>query len=738
MSLPLATHEVDFGETDSGGVDILKSPGNPNADVLNYRLELSVSACNIQFRENECKVILSIEQGGASHSTTGVAALKGSNSIQFEDSLVLNLSVAQCNNVDSGVRAPIASNLESIVGRVTFREENCLDSGHGAVIDYAVIDLATFIGEVGVYEMPVRMELGSNLLLRGQCRLRGVLAEGSEETTGGEVVEGKGIESGGCHGTRRSTQRLSNVTLEDSHEEGSFRDRGSGFQTSATTLGDHALSEAQLSHLESMEDDEAGDTSGAGQVNPEDDVELTSEGHAEDHQNHVSGVCSESESSPETSLQNTEISRIQNQEHPFLPLLSIQLAEEEYSAIVDEGPWIEIPQISTVASPLPLAIWSIQGPEEIDPDDVDDMMDIGDGVMAPARNIAKLQNVSAGPSTGSEKKRVSPALPGQMSPLQRINLKPSETRQAAVIALGRPPDPSKCTALAASRTLALAGIDVEEPNLSDSERSGSDDESDDSSDSGDSEGSVANDVSEDEDSKEEEKLFLVTQNRSGSDELHMSTSNAKQASQIRYGEDDGNSTRMAADHQQQQLEQLREQIGNLEAECSGVQQMVKEGRQNVRELQEERAQLKKRVDEKDLQLFDFDETDGEMQASVAALRKENAEVQHMMDAIAAEMAEIRKATHGARAEAEKLRIEIGSEGSLMRENERLQVVVESLERELVLGEDRRRSVDLLVGAKSELAMEMAECQGLRHEIAQLKSKSGVGIGAFFKKSKARA
>jgi hypothetical protein len=159
--------------------------------------------------------------------------------------------------------------------------------------------------------------------------------------------------------------------------------------------------------------------------------------------------------------------RCTSHRHPFLALIIDRFPQPTYHSRTNECPWVEDPCVTTIRTPFPVSIWSIQGPEEIDLDDENDMMDLRDGVLVPKLNIQKLQAVANCFST----KPGIPATPGSMSPLQRTCMKPMETRRPVVMSLG-PPSKSKIPTLLIS-LLDINGADdihINEPDdLSDQE-----------------------------------------------------------------------------------------------------------------------------------------------------------------------------------------------------------------------------------------------------------------------------
>lgn len=171
--------------------------------------------------------------------------------------------------------------------------------------------------------------------------------------------------------------------------------------------------------------------------------------------------------------------RLFEEDHPFTSLGQRKDGAAMYNTITDEGLWQEVPLCTSVPSPFPIEIWSIAGPEEIDPEEEEEMVDIGDGVLAPKRNITLLQATAKCSST-----KAGPlATIGDMSPLQKCRISPRKRRRPLVHDLGKPLNLHKCTVLEASRRMEHDVIYIDEPNLSDSEEfDDEDDEEDDDDD----------------------------------------------------------------------------------------------------------------------------------------------------------------------------------------------------------------------------------------------------------------
>lgn len=820
-SAPLSASEG----TDSWGAEVSTYAKRPELEILRFRLELTATAASVQVPEDGCRIMFSCERRGIVLSTGALEISDGQRDVQFGSSIVLDMLVGRHPGYDpldtDGKNAfvnqgPTIDGLEDTAARITFREENAAGT-RGPIVDCAAVNLSRFlVGMQGRYDMPVEMQLGSTVVLRGDCELQGG-AGGRANLQAEEYLPGSDLASGPVEKERKDDEhhqttgrpRVSTVSVDDQQsveeapvaqdtdcsancpggpqneaENGSCRaplhtgaagvcsenfspDKSnislwddlpvcSSSEDDSQDGGPPNLLETNAAETDADDDD--GNDNGDGKHLDRKEQDDDSEAKSDQESGQSDEEDQEEDEDEDEDRQGYEwASRTRDIDHPFDSLITSAVpVDEEYSCLVDEGPWTEVPVISEVSSPLPLTIWSIQGPEEIDPDDIDEMMDIGDGQVGPRRSIAKLRAVAACSAT----KQGPPALPGTMSPLQKTWMRPSGAREAVVIALGTPPAVGhKQTVLAASRAVSFSVIDVEEPpDLTDSENGGSGDdefESEDGSEDGSgSSSSFAIDLNEEGgafDADGFSDLISQVSNSSLTRKRAMRVSGAPVEENVADGDDDDGpgdvndemdnltpvrSTQEIEEHQKMQIRGLEAQVEDLEAEFSGVDLVVKREQEIVKQLQEERSRYKELVIQKDMQLFDFNEAGGEVQGRIATVRKENAELQHKMDEVAAEIGEIETAARAAGVEAAKLRAELGREVALERENERLQVVVGRLEDELLLTEHKREAVDLLVMAKSELAMERANCQMLRHDVAKLKSKSGVRIGSFFKMSKA--
>ncbi len=73
-----------------------------------------------------------------------------------------------------------------------------------------------------------------------------------------------------------------------------------------------------------------------------------------------------------------------------------------------------VPFITHIQSPRKMSFWAVSRPVEVD-DDEEQLIDIGDGVFAPKRSIAKLRRLAA---LRDKNARKLPAENGRMSLLQ--------------------------------------------------------------------------------------------------------------------------------------------------------------------------------------------------------------------------------------------------------------------------------------------------------------------------------
>lgn len=132
--------------------------------------------------------------------------------------------------------------------------------------------------------------------------------------------------------------------------------------------------------------------------------------------------------------------------------------------------WV-IPTVTHVDAPRSMWFWAVNRPIELDGDE-GEYIDVGDGVMAPKRNIEKLQMAFG---TEKEKLRI-PAQRGKMSILQACFLAPVESALPLTISLGKPILLRKSPVVETSSVLGQDVKYIEDVEISDTESDGADED----------------------------------------------------------------------------------------------------------------------------------------------------------------------------------------------------------------------------------------------------------------------
>lgn len=398
-----------------------------------------------------------------------------------------------------------------------------------------------------------------------------------------------------------------------------------------------------------------------------------------------------------------EQNRIILPSHLMTSLVISRTPAEPYTSLTDEGEWVGPPVITEIDSSLPIMVWSIQGPDEIDPDEESDFMEMEDGTFMPKRNILKLQSAAAAFDANSTTKASPPALPGNMSPLQRSYFCPTNVRRALYVALDKPLDMKTCTVLAASRTLCHTRVDIEDPPMiSDSE--GEEDGSD-------VDGSQA---SED-----------FTAERTDADFVDQAVLSSIVGPSPSIAESESE-TSIEIRSNEAQTAELMNRINELEDGANSMKQALKKSSILVNDLQQEEAYLKKLLDEhEEREQMDADQSEMS-KTSIAALGiasqhqttesdTGNAhEDEHSEELILAE-----EERDVACQRLKMLQAKVFLESNLRQENERLLTVILNLKREL----DREPGVpdvlNELKQTKSDLALERGRTESLQFDLAQM-------------------
>jgi hypothetical protein len=661
--------------------------------ALRFHIEIIPLYVDREFESDE-PIVLCCERRGIVAATAAMNQSAHCKRTILEESLVLDLllfrkdgyDVIDTDGNETVTKASPLPGFDPVMARLTFR----VRTADGEVCDVAAINLAKFIvGARGVVEDKVQLELGSILTFRAISTLQnsGSLPAGPWCTERGKTshtatkeIRSENLTLTPCvapekeecckhsrtpsmaSGATETSPLKQDTNISDTDDSSS---KNLKYQTPADGTVDDAVASWRTTN---------GSTPISSGVKHEPGTSLLSFGKESaggTSQNELElSKCNSSKDDD-----NAEHNRILLSEHPFTPLVSRREPGEMYSCVTDENPWYESPIITTIHSPLPISVWSVQGPEEIDPDDEDDMMDLGNGSMVPKRNIAGLQAAAS----CSSRKCGPPAVPGTMSPLQKTYVLPTKTRQALYIALGKPVNLSRCSALVASRQVDQKTITIDEPELSDcdEEGSGSEQSDDDSSSNG---------------------SYAFDSNISLADVPQSSTPDSENTS-------------------------LFDRIYNLEAESVGVEQVLTKSKLLLEDLRNERDYLKQLLQEKEVGTTQ--QVNSTMAAvddkRVESLQKKNVEQAFLIESLRQELSTCTYAKLAAEAELSKLRQEMRSENSIRMENERLLNVILSLKREL----DREPGIpdvlNELKRAKTELALERAKSETLRSEIARLQS-----------------
>lgn len=434
------------------------------------------------------------------------------------------------------------------------------------------------------------------------------------------------------------------------------------------------------------------------------------------------GRLSEVEYSLEHENFPSEPSRMQLEDHPFTAIITLQSISEPYSCTVEEGLWQEFPVLAHVACPFPLSMWTIQGPEEIDPDDEEDMMDIGDGLLGPKRNIAQLQAAAS----CSNIRQGTPAFPGRMSPLQRAKMWPSRTREAMVIALGRPPQRSLRTVLAVSKEFQNDVKPIEEPDLSDSEFDGSEDE-------GDMGFDIAVDGGSESDSDVNAPWEPLTKQNSGigvqdkGNEMVANVGSSCDGQDCAEGENEKDSNGDAVNEQiiretASQIAELMNKVNELDAEAFSVKQVLKKIKTLAADLCSEREYLKSLLDEKEMQGIGEagPEQGNTLKDEISKLEHDRGEYRANLETMQTELNGAKEENEAALKGLKQLQEDMVSKNSLRVENERLLSVILGLKNELDRDPGSPDVLDMLNATKAELKLKQEETQKLRNELAELK------------------
>lgn len=405
-----------------------------------------------------------------------------------------------------------------------------------------------------------------------------------------------------------------------------------------------------------------------------------------------------------------EQNRIILPNHLMTSLVISRTPAEPYSSLTDEGEWVGPPIITEIGSSLPIMVWSIQGPEEIDPDEESDEMEMEDGTVVPKRNISKLQSGAAALNANSTTKASPPALPGDMSPLQRCYFCSTNVRRALYVALGKPLDMKTCTVLSASRTLSHTRVEVEDPPMiSDSE--GEEDRSDET------------DVESEVDRSQASEDYTVERTDTGFVDQAVLTSIVGPSSSIAESESEAS---IKIRSNASQTAELMNRINELEDDANSMKQALKKSGILVNDLQQEELYLKKLLGEhEERKQMKANQTEMS-KTSIVALGMASQHPPTESDAGNVDedenSVELRLAEEERDAACQRLKMlqaEVFSESNLRQENERLLTVILNLKREL----DRESGVpdvlDMLKQAKSDLALERGRTESLQFELAQM-------------------
>lgn len=441
---------------------------------LVFRMELAPTILEREF-ESEEPVVLSCERRGLSVATSAVEQDENSELIRFQENLVFNLLMFRANTFDCSDLIEVSAvtdgkplpGFDSVMTRIAIRQ----GTPDGDICDVAAVDLAKYVvGSRGVVEDKIEMQLGSWLSMQVLTTLRrssksNIISKNS--CCDDEVPPATSHESDlACVSVLATDPLLSEVATALSEAPHASRKVPCNSRLETETDGLHSAMETSVAmdcELNTPRDlivdsGPSSDTSDAMSAGGADAEEAQSECESEDGD-------------------SRQHNRIILSDHPFTSMARVREFSDMYICVCDDI-WEESPIVTEVMTPQPLSIWSVQGPEEIDPDEEDDMVDLGDGLMAPKRNIAKLQAAAA----GSRTKSGPPAMPGSMSPLQKTIVRPSRARQAITIGLAKPLDLSRCTVLRATQVNLQNQTMIPEPVLSDSD-DGSSSQSDEESNS---------------------------------------------------------------------------------------------------------------------------------------------------------------------------------------------------------------------------------------------------------------
>lgn len=757
---------------------------------LVFRMELCPTGLECEF-EADAPVVLCCERRGTSVSTSPTEQEDDSQRIHFEESLVFNLLIFRADDFDGSDLVQISPatrgiplpGFESVMTRIAIRQ----GTSDGEVCDVAAVDLANYIvGSHGVVEDKIEMQLGSFLSFQVLTTMR----KGSFR----ELLS-------------QNRERDVNVTLANLSESALKSSSVSDARVVLSIKDNASLESLPLSESESSPAQEANtddfqseiETPIAKNCTREKFRDISSASTAlssssDDGNEDAGEVPSEEESEKDD---DREHNRIILNDHPFTSLAREREFGEVYICVCDER-WEESPIISNVMSPLPISIWSVQGPEEIDPDEEDDMDDLGDGLMAPKRNIAKLQAAAA----GSSREAGPPALPGMMSPLQKTIIRPSRARRAITIALAKPLDLSRCTVLRAIQANDQNPSTIPEPVLSDCDEDDTSSESDEEDDSSSESMSTTfrcriSSLESNDDSNEDRESTCIAscdnqssaassaspdrENEETGDGLGNSHSSrgplspeTAGSSTIRNPSDRGvvneekvnnksienrrapiedsmqydsqgheklcEDTKDVEGHGRQrkyeESEYLR-RIAELEAESVDLRHILKKSRNLLLELRNERDNLLGVLNAKN---------DEECVASEACSDSERERIRETEEEIARggesiltlrnELELCRQEKFVVETELEKLKAEMVRESSLRLENERLLTVILSLKQELDREPGVPEVIEELKNTKNELAAERARSESLEAELAKLSTPkaSKSRKGGFFGKS----
>lgn len=691
-----------------------------------FRIELAPSYIDREFETDE-PIVLTCERRGVAVATSATAQESGSKRIYMQDSMVFTLLIFRSGVYDGSDLAKLSvarnssplAGFEAVMIRLAIRQ----GTAFGEVCDVAAVDLARFIvGARGAVEDKIELQLGSMLSLQVLSTLRRTKSQLPELGCSLAVSSKSPVISEPCppfinlpsaeaeKQIMDLAQNIYHITGANEHSREVCTAVTSDESLHSEASGDSGFVESiqveinrSLSNRSTNAAQEAVAQSSKNKTHfiP---CETNNAGEAK-YERISSNIENEVESFGETSNELQEVSdregsedddtgehnRIILSEHPFTALAVQRDSAETYSCIADDGPWHESPIISHIQTPLPILVWSVQGPEETDPDDEDDMIDLGDGLMGPKRNIARLQAAAAGSST----KHGPPALPGIMSPLQKTYIRPTRTKQAMHIALGKPVDFSTCTVVQATRLFDHNQTQIEEPELSDSE-------DDDSQTEGGSDSSTYKNTT-----------FEYRISALDTLDSEANTNNVD----IR----DGGDTSDQEGENTEDTEHAR-RIAELEAESVGVKQVLKKSKILMDELRKERDYLKQVLHDKVLGVHQVaatcTESDirriNELEVNIKNDREYTVELKNDLEMCLSEKC-------AAEAELSKLRAEMTNESSLRIENERLLRVILSLKRELDREPGIPEVLEELKRAKFELTSERAKCQALASEVANLRN-----------------